>query len=175
MADQMASEIIVLRFVHVVGGIFWVGAMLFANLFLFPALAGAGPGAGAVMAGLQRRKMMQVLPAVAVLTILAGARLMWINGSSTGGVYFHTTTGRVIALGAAAGILSFFVGILIGRPAGMRGGQLNAAIARASESERAALAAELAVVNRRLQLSGTSTVVLLIIAAGAMAVARYLG
>jgi uncharacterized membrane protein len=175
MVDQMTSEIIALRFVHVVGGIFWVGAMLFTNLFLFPALADAGPGAGAVMAGLQRRKLMQVLPAVAVLTILAGARLMWINASATGGVYVYTSTGRVLILGAASGIISFFVGILIGRPAGMRGGQLNAAIARAPEAERAALLAELAVVNRRTQLSSRVTVVLLIIAAGAMAVARYLG
>jgi hypothetical protein len=175
MDDDMTAEIIVLRLVHVVGGIFWVGAILFNSLFLFPAMAEAGPGAGAVMAGLQRRKLMSVLPLIALLTILAGARLMWIASAASGGVYFESRTGRTLAIGAAAGIISFFIGVLVGRPMGMRAGQLGAAIAKAAESERAALVAELAAVNRRAGLASKTVVVLLIIAAGAMAVARYLG
>ena len=171
----MTAEIIVLRLVHVVGGIFWVGAILFNSLFLFPAMMEAGPGAGAVMAGLQRRKMMSILPLVALLTILAGARLMSIASAGSGGQYFQSTTGRTLAIGAAAGIIAFFIGILVGRPSGMRAGQLAAAIAKAPESERATLAAELAAVNRRAKLASNSVVVLLVIAAGAMAVARYLG
>ena len=175
MVDDMTAELIVLRLVHVVGGIFWVGAILFNSLFLFPAMSEAGPGAGAVMAGLQRRKLMSVLPLVALLTILAGARLMWIASAASGGVYFQSTTGRVLAIGAAAGIISFLIGVVIGRPLGMRAGRLGATIAKAPESERAALVAELATVNRRAGLASKTVVVLLIIAASAMAVARYLG
>jgi hypothetical protein len=175
MDDDMTAEIIVLRLVHVVGGIFWVGAILFNSLFLIPAMAEAGPAAGAVMAGMQRRKVMSVLPLVALLTILAGARLMWIASAGSGGAYFQSTTGRTLATGALSGIAAFLLGVLVGRPSGMRAGQLGAAIAKASESERPALAAELAAVNRRAGLASKAVVVLLTIAASAMAVARYLG
>jgi hypothetical protein len=171
----MTAEIIVLRLVHVVGGIFWVGAILLNSLFLLPAMMEAGPGAGAVMAGLQRRKLMSVLPLVALLTILAGARLMWIASAGSGDTYFQSATGRTLATGAAAGIIAFLIGVFVGRPSGMRAGQLGAAIAKAPESERPALAAELAAVNRRAGLASKTVVVLLLIAASAMAVARYLG
>ncbi|MDB4881758.1 MAG: putative rane protein [Gemmatimonadetes bacterium] len=171
----MTAEILVLRFVHVVGAIFWVGAILMNSLFLFPTLAEIGPAAGPVMVGLQRRKMMTVLPIVAILTILAGARLMSIAAAGSGGAYFQSRSGRTLAIGAAAGIISFLIGMFVGRPSAMRAGQLGAAIARASEGERAALAAELAAVNRRGKLAGQAVVVLLLVAAGAMAVARYVG
>ena len=41
----MIAEILVLRLVHVLGGMFWVGSGLFSTFFLLPALAGAGPAA----------------------------------------------------------------------------------------------------------------------------------
>ena len=37
----MQGELLVLRLVHVLGGIFWVGSALFMAIFLFPALASA--------------------------------------------------------------------------------------------------------------------------------------
>jgi hypothetical protein len=175
MDEDMTGEIIVLRFVHVVGGIFWVGAMFMNSFFLFPTLAEMGPGAGPVMAGLQRRKFMSILPIVAVLTILAGARLMYIGSAGSNGAYFQSTMGRTLATGATAAIIAFLIGILVSRPAAMRVGKLGAAMAKASELERPALAAQLAALNRRAVIAGNAVVVLLLIAAGAMSVARYLG
>lgn len=76
----MNPEILVLRLVHVLGGVFWLGSGLFTAFFLMPALATAGPAAGPLMGALQRRKLFTVLPivdlasAVAVATVvLAGA------------------------------------------------------------------------------------------------------
>ncbi|MEO7181794.1 MAG: hypothetical protein ABI141_13205 [Gemmatimonadaceae bacterium] len=171
----MTAELIVLRLVHVVGGTFWVGAILLQSLFVFPALMEAGPAAGPVMAGLMKRKLMIVLPVVALLTILAGARLMYIAAAATGGAYFQSNTGRTFAIGAASGIIAFLIGVLVGRPAAMRMGQLNAAMAKAPEAERAGLAAQLAAVRRRTGLAGNAVTVLLLIAASAMAIARYVG
>lgn len=175
MADDMTAEIIVLRFVHIVGGIFWVGAMFMNSFFLFPTLAEVGPGAGPIMAGLQRRKFMSILPIVAVITMLAGARLMYIGSSSSNGAYFHSSMGRTLATGATAAVIAFLIGMFVSRPAAMRVGKLGAAIAKAPESERAALAAQLAALNRRSVIAGNAVVVLLLVAAGAMSVARYLG
>ena len=172
----MTAEIIVLRFVHVVGGIFWVGAILLNSLFIFPALMEAGPAAmGPVMAGLQRRKLMAILPVVAVLTILAGARLMSIAAAGSDGAYFQSRTGVTLVIGALAGIVSFLIGMFVGRPTGARMGQVGARMARATDVERPALAAEIAMLQRRSNVASKTVTVLLLVAAGTMAVARYLG
>ena len=53
----MQAEMLILRVVHVLGGIFWVGSALFMAFMLMPALASAGPAAGAVMGAMQRRRL----------------------------------------------------------------------------------------------------------------------
>lgn len=58
----MNGELIVLRLVRILCGIFWVGSGLFSSLFLAPALAGSGEAMGPVMAGLQRRGLFTALP-----------------------------------------------------------------------------------------------------------------
>ena len=57
-------EIIILRLVHVLGGLIWVGAGVFNVLFVGPALARSGPAAGSVMAEMRRRGMFVFLPIV---------------------------------------------------------------------------------------------------------------
>ena len=72
----MSTELVVLRLVHILGGIFWLGSGLFTTFFLIPALGRAGPAAaGPVMGALQQRRLFTVLPVVALLTILSGVRL----------------------------------------------------------------------------------------------------
>lgn len=171
----MDSEIIVLRVVHILGGTFWVGAMLFNGLFLFPALATVGPGAGPIMAALQRRRLMTVLPIAAVLTILSGGRLMWITSAGMAPGYLASPTGRTLAVGAVAGIVAFLIGMFVGRPTAVRSAQVAAQLGTAEGPEKAALASEMATLRRRGALSMNSVMALLILASGAMAIARYLG
>src|SRR5688500_5509174 len=73
LPSTMNAELIVLRLIHIVGGVFWVGSALFTAFFLMPTLMQAGPSAaGPVMGGLQQRKLMVWLPVVAVLVMLSG-------------------------------------------------------------------------------------------------------
>ena len=51
----MELLLLVLRLVHVVGGILWVGFAVFVPFYLAPAIAEVGPDGGKVMAALQRR------------------------------------------------------------------------------------------------------------------------
>ena len=37
------AELIVLRLIHVLGGIFWIGTMLYNTFFLVPVFTAAGP------------------------------------------------------------------------------------------------------------------------------------
>ena len=49
----MSAEIIVLRLLHILGGVFWVGAITYATFFVMPSIAEAGPGGGAAVPHVQ--------------------------------------------------------------------------------------------------------------------------
>ena len=167
-------EIIVLRLIHVVGGIFWVGGALLNFLFIAPAFAAAGPAAGPIVAAMRARRMFVVLPTVAVLTLLSGLRLMMIQSSGFDAAYFQTDLGRTFALGGAAAIVAFVMGITIALPAQKRMAVLGPQIAAASdEATRAPLQAEMARIQRRLRIMGPVVTGLLLLAAVTMAIARY--
>jgi uncharacterized membrane protein len=168
----MQAEMLVLRLIHIIGGSFWVGTSLFMMFFLMPTLAQAGPAAGTIMAGLQRRRMMTIMPIVAVLTILSGLRLLWIV-SGGDPHYFEHRTGHTYAVSGAFAIISFILGIFVGRPAAMRAAYL-AQMTTSVEMERAKLAAEVQALQKRATVATMIAVVLVILAAIGMAIARYL-
>jgi uncharacterized membrane protein len=171
----VTAELIVLRLVHVLGGIFWVGSMTFNAVFLMPTLAGLGPAAGPVMAGLQRRRLPTVLPVVALLTILSGVRLMQVTSVGFSAAYFETAAGQAYAFGGLTAIVGFLVGIVFVRPAMVRAGALGTEMAAApDDAARATLAAELGRLRDRTRGGNAVVLVLLALAAVAMAVARYL-
>lgn len=171
----MTAEILVLRLVHILGGIFWVGSVSFNAVFLLPTLAGLGPAGGPVMAGLQRRRMTTVLPTVAVLTILSGLRLMQISSAGFSGDYFASAAGLAYTLGGVAAILGFAAGMGLTRPAMARAGALAAQVAGAAdEAARAALGAEIARLRSRGARWNSVMFTLVAFAAACMAVARYL-
>lgn len=170
----MTIELHVLRLVHVLGAIFWVGAATFNAFFLMPVIAGAGPAAGPIMAGLQRRRMMTVLPIVAVLTILSGIRLMQITSSNFSAAYFASARGATYGWAGVIAIVSFLVGMLIVRPAMVRAGQLAASLPNAPEGERATIGAEINRLRKRGGAGSTLVTWGLLVAAAGMAVARYL-
>jgi uncharacterized membrane protein len=171
----MAAEILVLRLVHILGGIFWVGSGLFTTFFLVPSLAAAGPAAGQIMGALQRRRLFTVLPAVALLTILSGVRLMQLTSGNFSPAYFHSDAGRGFAWGGTFAIAGFVLSLLVVRPAAVKSGALAAQLAQAADdATRGALSAQLATLRRRGAVWGIVATSLLLLAAGLMAVARYL-
>lgn len=173
----MQAELLVLRLVHVLGGIFWVGSALFTSLFLLPALGQSGPMAAQVMSGLQRRRLFLALPLVALLTIGSGVRLTWLTSGGFSEAYFATPNGQTYALSALASIVAFLLSLLVSRPASVRMGGLAASLARAADadkSERERLEGELRLLRRRTGIASAAAVILLVAAAAGMAIARYL-
>jgi uncharacterized membrane protein len=149
---------IVLRFVHIVSGATWVGMMALSTFFVGPALADAGPEGGKVMAGLQKRGLMTVMPALAVLTLISGFWLFLRFTNGQPGV-MRSATGMAFGLGGIAALLSFVIGIVYVRPAMMK--------AASKKEESAQIHARVNAVSRWVAR-------LLFFALGAMAVARYL-
>jgi uncharacterized membrane protein len=160
----MYAELLILRIVHVLSGTFWVGSMLFTMIFLFPSLQEAGPAAGSVMAGFQKRKLMVVMPSAAFLTILSGFRLIWIISNGFSAAFMATTRGQVYSIAG---------GLFVNRPANQRMAALAQKLATAAPTEREALGAELARVRKRTGQVGVLVAVLVVVATIGMAVGRY--
>lgn len=172
----MSTELIVLRLVHILGGIFWLGSGLFTTFFLLPALGRVGPGtAGPVMGALQQRRLFTVLPVVAMLTILSGLRLFQIVSAGFAPMYMSSRTGQTFLWSGIAAVAAFLLSLVVARPAMVRAGQLGAAAASLPEDQRAGRLAEVDRLRRRSTLASIVAMVLLIGAAAGMAVARYLG
>ena len=79
------TSIIVLRLIHIIVGVFWVGSLIFVAAFLLPAVRASGPAGGAVMGQLmQNLKLHRYMVASTWLTILSGVGLAWLVAGELG-------------------------------------------------------------------------------------------
>ena len=105
--------------------------------------------------------------------MLAGIRLMQITSGGFSRAYFATPMGKTYALAAIAAIVSFFMGDIVARPGALRLTRLTQ-MAASGEQDREKLAAEIRAAQRRVAIASTIAIVLLLLSAAGMAVARYL-
>ena|SRR5688500_18323126 len=166
--------LLLLRLTHIVLGAMWVGAMAFTVVFLTPALRDAGPSGAPVMASLQRRGLMVVIPVLALLTIVSGILLVErVYGGMS--ALSDSRMGQTLMTGALASVLAFLLGIVVMRPAMARAAALaSRAASAATEQERVELGAQAQRLRTRGAAMGRVIFALLLVAVGAMAVARYL-
>lgn len=156
---------LVLRLVHVASGALWVGMMTFTAFFLAPALEEVGPDGSKVMAALQRRRLMTIMPVLAVLTLVSGFWLyLRFTGGSAGAM--RSGVGLAFGLGGAAALIAFAIGMTVARPAMLR--------ATALAQDPAGNKEEAQRLRRRSAVVTLWVARLLFFALGAMAVARYL-
>ncbi len=170
----MHAELLVLRIIHVVGAILWGGTAMFVAFFLMPAMGMAGPAGAPVMGALVKRRLFVIVPTVAVITMLAGLRLLWLASHGYSAAYFASRSGMTYATGTVVSIVAFTIFLTVSRPALGRMGELQQQMAQAGESERAALMAQMNVVRGRAGAAAKAIAFLLIIAATTMAVGRYM-
>jgi uncharacterized membrane protein len=170
----MDPTLIVLRIVHIVGGVFWAGAILFVVHFLEPAVRDTGPEGARIMRALQKRRYLEVIPAVAALTLLSGFALYWrIFGR------FHPGPGAsgteiALGLGGLVSLVAFVIGVTLLRPSALRIGTLGAELAEAPDERKATLQEEIGRLRLRMRRSGRGVAILLSVAILTMAVGRYL-
>jgi uncharacterized membrane protein len=169
----MDPLLILLRVVHIGLGVFWAGAVFFTAFFLAPALRDAGPDGAKVAAGLMKRRLFDVLPIVAIVSILSGLWLFW-RASAGQPAYMRSSVGMTYGIGAAAAIIALALGFAIVRPAMAKAMQLTQSAASAAPAERdAQLAAAQAARVRGAKATQVVTI-LIGIAVIAMAIGRYM-
>jgi uncharacterized membrane protein len=165
---------VVLRILHILAGVFWVGSTLLVYFFLQPAAGEVGPAAGPFMTHLSTKKRLpDVILAAAGITILAGLLMYWRVTDGLDADLITSPYGWSITLGALAAIVAVGLGGSIVRPSMKRAAQIGqeAAAAGGATPEQAA---QIQSLQRRVRTIGNVVTPLLIFAVVAMASARYL-
>ena len=170
----MHAELLVLRLIHILSGIFWIGSGLYTSFFLAPALASTPAVMGQVMAALKKRRAFTVQEIAAFLVLLSGLRLLMIDSAGFSGSYFATGTGRTFAIAGVFAILAGIFNFGVARPTMERAVAVGAALASAADpGEKTGLSQELDRLRKRGAIAGMLAVTCGILAASGMAVARY--
>jgi hypothetical protein len=164
---------IVLRLIHILGGIFWVGTMLLLAGFLLPTVRAVGRDGGRFMQLLMQQHRLQFyLGLAAGLTVLSGLIMYIRMVVVTHGTWAGSRPGIAYGVGAVAAILAAAIGGGIGSSSGRKMLALGQAIGSAGPS--AEQQAELSRLQSRMAFGARFGATLLVVAAGAMAIARYL-
>lgn len=168
------SVFLLARFIHVVAGVTWAGALIFIPWFLLPAVRATGPAGGTFMQQIVRvQKLPVYLVSLMALTVLSGLSLYWLDIVAFGPAWMHTGPGRTFSLGGALAILTALLGLFVNMPTAGKMAALSASIQASGASPSTAQAAELARLQNRLNRAGQAAAVLTLLAVTCMGVARY--
>ncbi len=104
-----------LRIIHIVGGVFWVGGTLMMTFFIGPTIgATADAGQKFVQHLMNNLKFSNRMSAAAGLTVLAGVILYGLDARA-GAAWQRSGFAIGLSIGAGFAIIGFIFGILIGR------------------------------------------------------------
>jgi uncharacterized membrane protein len=161
-----------LRLIHILAGIFWLGATLTLAGFLLPAMRSGQSAAALWRAVMQRHRLRLWINISMILAVLAGFALYGIDSASSNGAFARSTTGKVLGLGALLAIAAAGVMGAMSQPAGRKLAALGERLE--SGGATAATAAEAEALQARISRGLTIASVLLLLCATTMAIARYL-
>ena len=160
-----------LRLLHILGGIFWVGGAVVNTFFLLPAVRAVGPSAAPVLQFMmQRRKLPVWMNVAAAITVLSGFG-MYAFFARAGGGWARSRMAMVLGLGALLALLAAGVAGALVQPTTRKLAALGQQSAGGPPSPAAQ--EEMKGLQARLGRGLTAVASLLLLAAAAMAVARY--
>ena len=167
----MTYFIWLLRIVHILGGVIWVGGAVMMAFFVGPTVAATAEAGQKFMGHMVGAlKISTRMSASAGLTILAGAILYWIDSHGLTSDWMKSSAGTGFTVGALFGLVGFVLGLMVGR-AVKAIGQLAAQIQGKPTPEQQA---QLGALQKRQMMFSTYSTYSLIISVILMAVARYL-
>ena len=159
--------VIILRLLHIVGGVIWAGSGLFQVLVLQPTARQQAAGGGAFMKSLMSNpRMGQLMGGSAIATLGSGLLLYWHDFGalvpSSGPMWGY-------AIGGLAAIVLWVIALAVTIPMGRRMGVLAERGANGEDVQ-----AEINSITRRQRSFGALGTFLMVTAVVLMAIARYL-
>jgi uncharacterized membrane protein len=165
---------VLMRTAHIFGAVLWVGAAIIYMFYFNPSIRASGPAGKNVMQQLMGKQRFPLyMNTVALLTILSGAYLIYVDSGGLQLNWFRTGPGIGFTLGAIVGIAVFFVGMLGIKPRSERMGELGRQIGSAGGPPSPAQAAEMQKIEKELGLIERVDFVMLTFALLAMSTARF--
>ena len=112
----MTYFIWLLRIIHIVGGVIWVGGTLIMTFFIGPTV-NATDQAGQRFVGhlMNNLKFSNRMAAASGATVLAGVILYWIDSQGFTSAWMSSGAGRGFGIGAAFALIGMVFGIMVGR------------------------------------------------------------
>jgi len=166
--------LLLLRLVHILSGVFWVGGFLLFARFIFPSARALGPAAGPFMEQLVGvRKLPNALISCGVLTILSGIGLYAHDSAGFRSEWMSSSTGTVFGLGALMAITALVIGVTVNAPVARRLSALSGQVQSQGGPPTPEQAGEMQRLQQRLGAVVPVVMVLLLLATVAMALARY--
>ncbi|HEX9386331.1 MAG TPA: hypothetical protein VF918_08425 [Anaerolineales bacterium] len=160
-----------LRIIHIVGGVFWVGSALMSFFFIGPTVDATGEAGQKFMGYLiNKMKISNRIASAAGATILAGFILFALDARA-GAAWLRSGFAIGLSIGAGFALIGFVFGILVGRinkAMAQLGAQMQGKPSSAQLIQMQTLQKQQATYSR---ISGIT----LILAVIFMAIARYLG
>lgn len=167
----MTYFIWLLRIIHIVGGVFWVGGTLIMTFFIAPTI-GATAEAGQKFVGhlMNNLKFSNRMSAAAGLTVLAGVILFGLDARA-GSAWVRSGMGVGLSIGAGFAVIGFIFGILIGRTTKAMA-DLGAKMQGKPSPDQIS---RMQTIRKQQATYSIISAIALILAVTFMAIARYLG
>lgn len=170
----MNGILIVLRTIHIVAGVLWVGSAIFYPLFVEPTVKGLGPAGPKFMQDLiDRRRYPLYMNTVSALTVLAGLALYWMTSGGLQMAWVRTGPGIGFTIGSLVALVVYAIGFFMLKPRAERMGKLGQEIGRAGGPPTPEQAAALHTLGEEMTAIGRWDAILLTVSLIAMATARY--
>jgi uncharacterized membrane protein len=167
--------ILFLRLVHVVAGMFWVGAAVFVAVYLLPSVIASGPAGGTVMREItQARRLPVAMQWATWLTLVSGVLLYWRISGGFHPAWLASGPGITFGAGGVLAIVAAAIGIVVSAPTAQRMSELGARITAAGGPPTPEHLAEMALLQGRMKAAAGVGALLLLAATAAMAVARFM-
>jgi uncharacterized membrane protein len=161
-----------LRLVHIVAGIFWVGATLAIAAFLLPTARVVG-AEGQRFVGRVMQRLGPALGIAMLLTVVSGFIIYGRLSAGFNRAWVTSRPGLALGAGAVAALLAVVIGAAVTGPTNVRLAKLRKSLASAGPEAATRDASRVAALQARVERATLVTAALLLCCAAAMAVARY--
>lgn len=170
------ASMVILRVVHIVTGVIWVGSLFVVVVFVQPTAATLGPAGAPFMSELRRRRLVDVVFIDALFTVVAGSLLYWHDWHTYPGFgdWIGSSFGASLTVGALLAMSGLVVAAVLTRPTIGRLVSLGRQAVGADGTPMPEMAAQIGALQRRLVVAERVSFSLVLLAVVAMASARYL-
>jgi uncharacterized membrane protein len=163
---------ILLRLVHILSGVFWVGGALISTFSLAPAAAATGETGQKFMNYLFTQGRISVMFTVAsILTVLSGAWLYLLDFGGMTSAWISSGAGLGFGLGAIFALIGMGIGSIVGRSAATVSKITSATQGNPTQLQLS----EMETAQKQMNMASLISTIALILALVCMAIARELG